>query len=108
MQILFLIMSIITNEDVRFQMLEILYNNAKEEIGSWGVERNAMRDILKIPEKDMDFNMLYLTRYGLVATKKSIYVQWHWAKITDVGKNVFENKEEYVEQFPFIQVGIKK
>ena len=95
-------MASLTNEEIRRRILEILYKNAKDEIGGWGVDRHAMLDILQVSEGDMDSNMLYLSRFGLVSIKESIHVLWHWAKISDFGINVYENKEKYAEEFLFL------
>jgi hypothetical protein len=95
-------MESLTNEEIRNRILEILYKNAKEEIGGWGIDRYAMLDILQVSEGDMDSNMLYLSRFGLVSIKESIHVLWHWAKISDFGINVYENKEKYTEEFLFL------
>jgi hypothetical protein len=101
-------MSVKKNEEIRFRMLEILYKNFKEEVGGWGVDRHAMFEQIDVTEKDMDYNMLYLTRNGLANIKESAYVQWHWAKISDLGIAVIESKEQYIEQFPFLLVALEK
>jgi hypothetical protein len=52
-------MSGTTNDAVRLRMLEILYKKATEGT-NWAVEREEMKQLLPVPENQLDFNMLYL------------------------------------------------
>lgn len=97
-----------SNEVIRCKILEILKKySEEEEAGEWGMDRYAILEALSIPEKDLDYNMIYLSRNGLVKTRQSMGVLWYFARITSLGKDVVENCSQYVETFPFImyQVG---
>ena len=66
-----------------------------------------MKEILQIPEKQMDFNMFYLKEKRLVSLFEVIE-SWIYARITAFGIDVIERKEKYLEEFPFIQTAIQE
>jgi len=90
------------NEEIRSRILKLLYEKEKENLAGWGIDRYAIQEAIDYPEADIDYNMLYLLRNNLVSIKESINVPWHWAKITNFGIDVYENKEHYTEDFPFV------
>jgi len=97
-------MSSVEDYRIRYRILELLYEVAHDEDASpWGVDRGSMQKSLEVPEENIDANMLYLERKGLVKITHASNVLWFRAKITSFGAVVFENKEQYVEQFPFVK-----
>ena len=85
-------------------MLQVLYDEYYENPVNLGIDRKKMLELLQIPEKVMDANMLYLENKGLVRLHKTIGSPWTHAKITAFGIDVIENKEKYKEKFPFVQI----
>ena len=100
-------MSSITNNEIRYRMLEILSNLAQREPGAM-LNRQTMQNMLQISEGEMDFNMLYLEEKGLVKLHKTMGALWQAAEIRAFGIDVIENKEKYSERFPFIQTTIQE
>ena len=93
----------IPDDKVRLDILELLYRHHSDDPMSSGVDRAIIQDTLKISEKRMDTNMSYLEANILVTLLRTISSQWTFAKITADGINVIENKERYIDKFPFIQ-----
>ncbi|RJS74319.1 hypothetical protein CW712_06765 [Candidatus Bathyarchaeota archaeon] len=105
---LLLIMSSITDDEVRWRILEILAEESRKKPSVWGVHRSTIQESLGIPEKNMDYNMVYLAQNGLV---KLVQVQssvWLWAKLTLLGMDVLENRSFYEERFPFVKAALLK
>ena len=97
-----LVMPSIIHNEIRHRILEILYKfEQKNPTNIGGLGRETMKEILKIPEEQMDFNMLYLKQKGLI-TLFEVIGSWIYARITAFGIDVIENKEIFAEQFPFI------
>ena len=100
-------MSSITDDEVRHGILEILCKLAKEDPGSM-LDRKKMQKLLKISEKRMDFNMLYLEEKGLVKLHKVWGSLWQAAEITAHGIDVLQHKDRYSREFPFVRTTIQK
>lgn len=96
-------MSKITHDDIRREIMEILYKSEREEPSSWGVDRGRMLRALEISESDMDYDMVFLELRSLVRLVHTDSVIWFMARITPFGMTVMENKEEYKLQFPFLR-----
>jgi hypothetical protein len=97
-------MSIFVSDDqVRLDILELLYKNLRDNPSGSGIDRAIIQDNLKISENQMDTNMSYLEDKTLVTIRRTISSQWTFAKITAEGIDVIENKESYVDKFPFAQ-----
>jgi len=96
-------MSKVTHDDIRRQILEILYKSEREEPSSWGVDRGTMLRALEISESDMDYDMVFLELRSLVRLTHTDSVIWFMARITSFGMTVMENKEAYKLQFPFLR-----
>ena len=97
-------MSSVTDNRIRYLILETLYEVAQDEDASpWGFDRSSLERSLNVSEKDMDTNVLYLERKGLVKLTQASNVLWFRAKITSFGVEVFENKKRYEEEFPFVK-----
>ncbi len=95
-------MSELSDDQVRYEILRVLHGEAREKPISVGLSRNEMQEILKVSARQMDFNMLYLEEKGLVKLLKYLGSPWGFAKINAFGADVFEHKERYAGQFPFI------
>jgi len=99
-------MSSLADNRIRYQILETLYEVAlDEEASPWGVDRDSMQRTLNVSERDMDSNMMFLERKGLVKLTEASNVLWFRAKITSFGIDVFGNKKRYEEEFPFVKAG---
>jgi len=92
------------NDEVRYRILQILYDYYHENPTGVGFSRKPMFDLLNVQENLMDANMLYLEEKRLVRIHGSMAYAWNWAKIKAFGIDVIENKEKYKNRFPFINV----
>ncbi len=102
-------MSSVTEYQIRYLIMKALYETAgDEEASPWGVDRSSMLKILQVSERDMDANMMFLERRGLVRLTQASNVLWFRAKITSFGIKVFENKKRYEEEFPFVKAADSK
>lgn len=97
----------INHNEIRHRILEILYKFAQESPESFGMHKDAIQQLLKIPEKKTFFNILYLEQKGLIEVS-TVIGGWVSARITAFGIDVVENKERYGEEFPFIQTTIQE
>ena len=101
-------MSLVDNNQIRYRILEELYKYEQKEPGRLGVENEAMLGTLGATSEQMDFNMLYLEEKGLVELLKVMGSLWRNVRITALGIDVVENKERYMNDFPFIQAVIQQ
>ena len=102
-------MSSVTDNRIRYRVLEILYEVAQDEdVSPWGLDRSSMQGTLQVSERDMDANVMYLERKGLIRLTQASNVLWFRAKITSFGVDVFENKKRYEEDFPFVKAANPK
>jgi hypothetical protein len=100
-------MSGIKNDSVRLRILEILYKKAAEG-GDWTVQREEIRRLLPIPEKQLDFNVLYLRDKKLLKIHILEKGCWQATKITGKGIDIIENKPRFAEEFPFLLEGVQE
>jgi hypothetical protein len=100
-------MSILSDNQVRLAILEILHKSFRDNPKSVGIDRKTMQQTLNISENQMDSNMLYLEEKMLVKLHKTLGSLWAFAKITAYGMDVVEDKERFAEKFPFIKVTIQ-
>jgi hypothetical protein len=101
-------MSPLTADQIRHLILEVLHKLAEEDATSMGLDRMKMKEILQVPENQMDFNIFYLRDKGLIKLLQTMGTPWTLAKITAYGIDVVEDKERYKQQFPFIQTTIQE
>ena len=97
----------ISHDEIRHRILEILYRYAQQNPSSFGLGREAILEVLKIPEETVHFNMLYLEEKGLVRLS-TVIGGWLQARITAFGIDVVENKARFSEEFPFIKTTIQE
>jgi hypothetical protein len=93
----------VSDDQVRLNILELLHKHLRDHPNGSGVDRAIIQDALKISEKQMDLNTSYLEDKTLVTLFRTTSSQWTFAKITAEGIDVIENKERYVDKFPFTQ-----
>ena len=93
----------VSDDQVCLDILELLYKHLRDDPMGSGVDRAIIQDTLKLSENQMDINMSYLDDKTLVKLFRTISSQWTFAKITADGIDVIENKERYVDKFPFAQ-----
>jgi len=101
-------MSEVTHDEIRLQILEFLYKFEQEEPSSWGVDRSTLQRQLGISERDMDYNVTYLSQRALVRTVQAENVLWYIARLSRYGRDVVENKKLYERQFPFLRPATSK
>lgn len=92
-----------SDDQIRLNMLEMLYKRAQENPESAGIDRAIVQATLQIPEKQMDQNMSFLGEKALVELSGFGVSQWTFAKITGDGMDVIENKQKYKDKFSFTQ-----
>jgi len=96
-------MSEVTHDDIRRQILEFLYKSEQEEPSTWGVDRSTLQRELGISERDMDYNITFLSQRALIRTVQAENVLWYLARLSRYGRDVVENKKLYERQFPFLR-----
>ena len=101
-------MSSASDDQIRYAILEVLHKAARDNPTSFGLDRDKMQEILKIPENRIEFNMPYLEEKGLVKRSGFMGPPYWFATITAFGMDVVEHKELYASQLPFIQVTIQQ
>ena len=100
-------MSEISNDLLRYQILEILYQRASERV-DWRVNREEIIKLIQAPENQIDFGVLYLHEIDLAKVREVRGNNWSSVIITGKGIDVIEHKQKFAEQLPFIQVAIQK
>ena len=75
----------------------------EEKKGSlvWGVHRSTIQEALNVPNRNLDFNISYLAKNGLVRLVTAQSNEWVWARITSVGTDLLDSPARYEERFPF-------
>lgn len=68
------------------QILQILADKVNHS-SHYGVHRSIMLEKLNLSEKDMDFNMAFLSYKGFVKLVEAPNCSWLWSKITTYGLN---------------------
>jgi hypothetical protein len=95
------------NDQVRNSILEILYNLSIQNPRGSAIEREEMVKLLQVADNIMDFNIFYLEEMGLIRFFVASGAPWYSASITARGIDVFEHKDRFKGQFPFIQATIQ-
>jgi hypothetical protein len=98
-------MSEVTNDSIRYQILEIFYNRATQGT-DWRVSREELKKLLSIEEKKIDFNVFYLHDRKLASIRELSGNNWYKATITGKGIDVIEHKQKFSDEYPFIQTTI--
>lgn len=89
----------LSNNEIRNRILQILFDYYYEESVLSGIERSKMLELLQVPEKNIDANMLYLEQKGLITLGHEMGSLWTDANITAYGIDAIENKEKFKDQF---------
>ena len=97
--------SIPSHDQIRYAILTILYRQAEKNPNFSVVERTQLIELLKLPEKTIDFNVHYLAKEKLIDLTGEQHI-WHFASINSSGINAFEHKEENKTVFPFLNATI--
>jgi hypothetical protein len=98
-------MSSLSEEEVRLRILQFLAKPPKRGSSVWGVHRSIIREAIPVPERNLDINIAYLARNGLVRLVQVHGADWIWAKITSVGLDVLQNPARYEERYSFVRSG---
>jgi hypothetical protein len=93
----------LSDNQVRLEILQLLYNRASDNPSSLGVDRAIIQATLKISHQQMDDAVSFLEVNGLVGLSRADGTKWTFAKITGDGLEVIENKERYAEKYAFTQ-----
>jgi hypothetical protein len=96
------VMSLSDNQ-VRLDILQILYNHTSDNPTSLGVDRAIIQATLQISQQQMDEAVSFLEANGLAILSRAGSAKWTFAKITSDGLDVVENKERYAEKYAFTQ-----
>ena len=97
----------ISNDEIRYKILEVLYNVASKGT-DWRVKRSFLISKLKLDERLIDFNLLYLDSRKLAQVVQLRDNNWDTVRITGKGIDVYEHKLKFASQYPFIQIAIQK
>ncbi len=96
----------ISNDEVRYKILQVLYETATKS-ADWRVQRSYLKTKLNLDEKQIDFNLLYLDSRKLAQVTEARDSNWEQVRITGKGIDVYEHKLKFVDRYPFIQVAIQ-
>ena len=102
-----IIMSEISNDEIRYRILEILYKVALKGGPNWQVQRSYLNTHLRVDENLVDFNVFYLVDKDLARIRKRDR-NWETVVITGKGIDVYEHKLDFASQYPFIKIAIQK
>jgi hypothetical protein len=97
----------ISNDEIRYKILEVLYKIALREGSDWKVKRPYLKNKLKIDQHLIDFNVKYLNDRGLARIIVWSGRNWDSAVITAKGIDVYEHKSDFANQYPFMKVAIQ-
>ena len=103
---LYYIMSEISNDEIRYKILEILYKVALKGGPNWQVKRSYLKNHLSVDESLVDFNVFYLADRDLARIIKRSG-NWETVVITGEGIDVYEHKLDFASQYPFIKIAIQ-
>jgi hypothetical protein len=92
----------LSEDQIRLRILQFLARPPRKGSSVWGVHRSIVREAIPVSERDLDVNIAYLARNGLVKLVQVHGADWLWAKITPVGLDVLQNPARYEERHPFV------
>ena len=101
-----MLMPEISNDEIRYKILEILYKVALKGGPNWQVKRSYLRNHLSVDESLVDFNVFYLADRDLARIIKRSG-NWETVVITGEGIDVYEHKLDFASQYPFIKIAIQ-
>ena len=93
----------LTDNQVRLEILQLLYNLASDNPSSLGIDRAIIQATLHISQQQMDDSVSFLEANGLVGLFRADGTKWTFAKITGDGLDVVDHKERYAEKYAFTQ-----
>ncbi len=91
-----------TEDEIRLRILQLLAKPPRKGASVWGVHRSIIREAIPVPERDLDVNISYLARNGLVKLVQVHGADWLWARITPVGLDVLQNPARYEDRYSFV------
>jgi hypothetical protein len=97
-----------SDEQVRLEISQLLYNRASDNPSSLGIDRAIIQATLQIPQQQMDDAVIFLEANGLITVSKADWNNWTFAKITGDGLDVIENKERFADKYAFMQNAISQ
>ena len=97
----------ISNDEIRYKILEILYKIALRGGSKWEVERSYLIHKLNLAENLIDFNIWYLHDRKL-AKVTNFADEWETVVILSEGVDVYEHKSDFASKYPFIKIAIQK
>jgi hypothetical protein len=95
----------LTDDEVQLSILTMLYNKRRETKDA-EVLRQKIIEALNIPEQRIDFNSEYLEEKMLIDILGKSMDGWVYAKITAMGIDAINNKEEKKKTLKFLGVKI--
>jgi len=91
-----------TEDEIRLRILQFLAKPPRKGASVWGVHKSIVREAIPVPERDLDVNIAYLARNGLVRLVQVHGADWLWARITQVGLDVLQNPARYEDRYMFV------
>ena len=96
------------NDKIRRSILEIFYESALKNPTSCAVTREMLKTRLLISDNLIDMNVMYLHGKKLVRICKwKTHELWEAAVLDIKGVDVVEHKEQYANEFPFMQLNLQ-
>lgn len=93
-----LIMSKTENNEIRREILHILYGAAKNSLGS--VRRSYLKEKLNLDDNELDFHVKYLDQKYYLETSRVSHAYFLTAKITAHGIDLVEDTAAFNREFP--------
>ena len=98
----------LTEEEIRLRIMHLLAKPPRKGTSVWGTHRSVIQEAMSaVTERDIDVNIAYLARNGLVKLIQVHGADWLWAKITPVGLEVLRDPARYEERYSFVSAALK-
>ena len=98
-------MSSLSDEEIRLRILHLLAKPPRKGSTVWGTHKSIVQEAISASEREIDVNIAYLARNGLVKLVQVHGADWLWARITPVGLDVLQDPARYEERYPFVMAG---
>jgi hypothetical protein len=96
----------LSDGEVQLSILTLLFNIRRKQPKDPEVRREKIIEVLGLPEDRIEFNAEYLKEKRLIEILGAYMGGWCWAKITALGIDAINNKEERKRTFNFLGLKI--
>ena len=86
-------LSSLSDDEIQLAILDILCKAAQEQPRGYDFSRDDLKQVLQVPENDIDLNISYLRDRGLVELHQSRGSAWEFAEINSHGADALETKK---------------